>query len=482
MSSSVVGRQETSTIKPRQKFEGHTGWVEGVIHLPDGQRMMTCSRDGSLRVWNLKSGKQIGEDWRDGDSKVWTMALSPNGTKVVSGSDDGGVRLWDIDTGRLIAKWTGHTNTVISVCWCQDDHRVVNGSEDGTAREWDVEKGKTIVGPIKTGHNYVYAVVYSQASLSPKDTQIRCGAWLGPWTEQRLSPGQAISRLGYGIPKHRSNSLCLMGTPLNLENSQPISPPLHHERIVTRVSMSFSADGKLLATGCDDNNAYTWDVYAILTEAGLDDLLLDQPNKSLLVADATRRPVRQPIKVSPRIPRGFFDDTPHPSARLHSLSSPSHRSLRSRLLSLFRPTHADTHDTPSRPRPFHWVRNRLSARPSGADIELHERPSAEVSVPYAKGKRRNASARERRKPIMKRPTASSSHPPNTTVAQQSSGTAQAQSSSQTQAQAAIPTSSTTQEAINSSANPQATIKHAGRWIRFWLFICCASPEYTHGQH
>jgi hypothetical protein len=37
---------------------------------------------------------------------------------------------------------------------------------------------------------------------------------------------------------------------------------------------------------------------------------------------------------------------------------------------------------------LHWIRNRLFARPSGADIELHERHSASaVNVPYAKGKR-----------------------------------------------------------------------------------------------
>jgi WD40 repeat protein len=161
MSSSVVGRQEISTIKPRQKFEGHTDWVNVVIHLPDGQRMMTCSFDGSLRVWNLKSGKQMGKDLRDGDSGVWSIALSPDGTKVFSGGDDGGVRLWDIDTGKLIARWTGHTNTVISVCWSREGYRVVSESDDGTAREWDMENGDIILGPIKTGHQRVWAVVYS---------------------------------------------------------------------------------------------------------------------------------------------------------------------------------------------------------------------------------------------------------------------------------------------------------------------------------
>ncbi|KAG1733739.1 WD40-repeat-containing domain protein [Suillus lakei] len=110
-----------------QKFKGHTSRVWGVIHLPGGQRIVTCSSDGSLRVWDLKSGEQIGERWRDGVSPVYTIALSPDGTKVVSGSEDGAVRLWSIETGKVIAKWTGHTQGVCSVCWSQDGRRVLSG-------------------------------------------------------------------------------------------------------------------------------------------------------------------------------------------------------------------------------------------------------------------------------------------------------------------------------------------------------------------
>jgi WD40 repeat protein len=55
-------------------------------------------------VWNVKSGKQIGDDWRDRDSAVYRIALSPEGKKVVSGSEDGAVRLWDINTCKLIKK------------------------------------------------------------------------------------------------------------------------------------------------------------------------------------------------------------------------------------------------------------------------------------------------------------------------------------------------------------------------------------------
>ena len=69
-------------------MRGHTNWVNGVAHLPDGRRIITCSVDGSLRLWDLKSGAQIGEDWRDGYPEVWSMALSPNGEIVASGVDN----------------------------------------------------------------------------------------------------------------------------------------------------------------------------------------------------------------------------------------------------------------------------------------------------------------------------------------------------------------------------------------------------------
>jgi WD40 repeat protein len=340
MSSAIADTENGSEVKPCQKFEGHTDCLEGAIHLPGGQRMMTCSWDGSLRVWNLKSGKQIGEDWRDGNSRVRTIVLSPDGKKVVSGSDDGGVRLWDVDTCKVIAKWTGHTEIVTSVCWSRDGQQVMSGSADGTVREWDAEKGETILGPIETGHEHVYAVVYS-----PDMTVFATGGWdTNPDSESKikiwdLKTGKLVATL----KGHTIGVWCLAWTPdgktlisgsnddsirtwntsnwkqiavfdehtdyvygiaispngrilasasidntarlWNLDNNQPISSPLNHTDIVTVVS--FSADGKLLATSCDDFNAYTWDVSAILKQAGLDNLLLDKPDKSLLVVRET---------------------------------------------------------------------------------------------------------------------------------------------------------------------------------------------------
>ncbi|OAX37841.1 hypothetical protein K503DRAFT_206986 [Rhizopogon vinicolor AM-OR11-026] len=73
-------------------------------------------------------------------------------------------------------------------------------------------------------------------------------------------------------------------------------------------------------------------------------------------------------------------------------------------------------------------------------------------------------------------------------AQQPGGAAQVQPSSELHP--AVATSSTTpvvaatQPAVSPSTNslPNAMIPHAGRWIRFWLFFCCASAQYTDSHH
>jgi WD40 repeat protein len=134
---------------------------------------MTCSTDGSLRLWDLGSGTQIGDDWRDEDDEdiaVYTMALSPNSKTVATGYSAGMVRLWDVETKRVVTKWNIEGTNIWSVCWSADGEHVVSGSGDGMVRVWEVESGKTVLGPIQTGHGNVYATAHS-----PDTTKIATG-------------------------------------------------------------------------------------------------------------------------------------------------------------------------------------------------------------------------------------------------------------------------------------------------------------------
>ncbi|KAG1855867.1 WD40-repeat-containing domain protein [Suillus tomentosus] len=338
MSSPIVGREETSRILPDHPSEVHSRMICDAIYLPGGQRIMTCSWDGSLRVWNLKSGKQIGDDWRGGDKTVRTIALSPDGKKVVSGSADGEVRLWDTDTGKIVMRWIGHTGPVKTVCWSGDGQRVLSGSEDGTARQWDIESGEANLAPlIKTGHKYVFTAVYS-----PDTTRFATGGLKDPVKIWDAKTGELVATLFQPAPTLSDLVWCLAWTPdgktllspgsysviriwdtttwkqiavldghtssvqsiaispngrilasasldktvrlWNLDDNQPIrvGSPLRYPGFVTPVS--FSANGNsLLATDGHAENAYTWDISGVVKEAGLEELLLEQHDESVHV-------------------------------------------------------------------------------------------------------------------------------------------------------------------------------------------------------
>ena len=185
---------------------------------------MTYSHDGSLRVWNLKTGEQIGDAWLDGESTALTIALSLDGTKVVCGCVDGTVKLWDIDTGKVIAKWTGHTSYVDSVCWIQDGGRVMSGSNDGTARVWDVESGKTVL-TIETGLSEVEAAIYS-----PDMTMIGTGGESKDLKEFIKIWDAKTGELITNLKGHTGRVCCL----------------------------AWTADGSTLISGSFDNSIRTW--------------------------------------------------------------------------------------------------------------------------------------------------------------------------------------------------------------------------------
>jgi len=303
-------------IRPCHTFEGHTDWVRNIIHLSGEQQIMTSSFDNSLRVWNWQSGKQIGNDWQYGASRI---ALSPDGQKVVSGG--WGLKLWDTNTSKVIAQWREHTSLsyATSVCWSRDGGRVVSGFNDGTARVWDVESGKIVLA-IETGLRHVEAVIYSPdttmiatggdgenlkefikiwdaktgkliTNLEGHTEQVFCLAWTADgstlisgsfdssirtwntttWQQIHVFTGHTYGVRGISIspngPILASASWDCTVRLWNLEKGLPIDSSLQHPDGVECVS--FATDGKLLATGCCNKNVYSWDISGIVEKASL---------------------------------------------------------------------------------------------------------------------------------------------------------------------------------------------------------------------
>ena len=74
-------------------MKGHSDYVFSVAYSPDGKRIISGSRDQTIKIWDTNTGeclKTLGEH----SNSVNSVVFSPNGTKIVSGSADGTIKIW----------------------------------------------------------------------------------------------------------------------------------------------------------------------------------------------------------------------------------------------------------------------------------------------------------------------------------------------------------------------------------------------------
>jgi hypothetical protein len=89
---------------------------------PDGSRAISVSEDGSLQLWNVKSGSEI-HKMQGHQAAVNEVMFVPDGSVVVSVSDDRSVRVWDVNTGKEIASF--FADSPVATCTIAPDPPII---------------------------------------------------------------------------------------------------------------------------------------------------------------------------------------------------------------------------------------------------------------------------------------------------------------------------------------------------------------------
>ncbi|MFH0953041.1 MAG: protein kinase [Verrucomicrobiota bacterium] len=85
---------DRATRREKWALKGHAAWISAAAFSPDGKRIVTGSRDGTMKIWDVETGRSL-VTLRGHNKSVWDVAFSADGKKLLSGGADGRAVLWD---------------------------------------------------------------------------------------------------------------------------------------------------------------------------------------------------------------------------------------------------------------------------------------------------------------------------------------------------------------------------------------------------
>src|SRR5205823_5199668 len=122
--------------------------VYGVTFSPDGERLASAGADGSVKVWNSRTGK-VTQEFKAHEKAACGVAFHPDGRHLASAGADRLVKVWDLQaTSRAVFEDKCDAirkfGAAYTVAFRPADGRHLAAGYEQVVKIWDWEAGQLV--------------------------------------------------------------------------------------------------------------------------------------------------------------------------------------------------------------------------------------------------------------------------------------------------------------------------------------------------
>ena len=256
---------DCDTGTPVHILSGHTSWVLVVNWSPDDSRIATGGMDNTVRIWDPKTGKQLGNAMKGHTKWVTSVAWEPyhvqklGEPRLASASKDATVRIWSTNQQTIEMVLSGHKGSISCVKWGGTGF-IYSASHDKTIKVWRAKDGTLAhslnahahwVNHLALSTDFVIRTAYhDHTGKIPATEEGKLAQAKERFLKAATIQGEVVERL---VSASDDFTMYLWEPS---KGTKPVARMLGHQKQVNHVT--FSPDSLLIASSAFDNHTKIW--------------------------------------------------------------------------------------------------------------------------------------------------------------------------------------------------------------------------------